>query len=168
MNIDASNQLFYYQHSRKKTAFKLLLNIALFPVYLLIIKFFWQEQAAYAEFYQMAVYIVIGVEAVLAGLCVWFFSHPAIFEIIVRDDEFTIHHATFKSDDFSVDPQAIEKIEHVASIDQSPSIIMQLTNGKRHYLSMNYNYSRKKLYAALQQVNPSIEVPEKVYRFTRR
>jgi hypothetical protein len=163
-----STPLFYYQHSRKKTAFKLLMNMALFPLYLVLLKFWWQEETAYIEFYQVAIYIVIGVEIVLAALCVWFFTHPALFEIIVREDEFTIHHATFKSDDFSIHPNTINKIEHVATVQQDTYIIMQLNDGTKHYLSMNYRYSRKKLYAALAQANPAIELPDSVYRFTRR
>lgn len=107
------------------------------------------------------------VGVILSSLMLWFLTSSKKFELYVTEDEFYSMHPTFKEWCFSVKPKDIKSIAHqYSTAGKMIKIDMKMNNGDRRQICKSYGYSRKNLYAALQQANPLIELPDNVNVFT--
>lgn len=139
------------------------------PFWLLLLMHFGTPKTENSNFIQIATYAIIGVEIVIVGCLTWLLRNPASFEIRLTENEFSISHPISKWWSFTVKPSDVMSIENVMDIHSVyDRIFINMINGERHALCCNYFYSRKKLYAALAKVNPSIIFPKNPYLFTSR
>ena len=160
--------VFHYAHSRRRTALNLLLGMLVLPLWLWLLSRLGAGRAGIDDFMALATKVTVGVEVGLACLCVWLLTHPDRFEITVTADRFEVHHPTFAQWSFCVAPSDLVRIEHTLDVHGFSAILLHLRAGQPLRLCKNYGYSRARLYAALQSVNPGLCLPERSDGFYRR
>ena len=162
--------LFHYAKTRRRQALKVGVNILLIPILLFAFHYFFKDKANFSEIYDIAVKAGVAAMVVLSGIFLWFLKSKEKFEIYVTGNEFYSHHPMFKEWCFSVDPKDIVEIEHHLRVDSSAmtNINVYLKDGTKVQICQNYPFSRKKLYAALEKVNPEIQFPDDPNVFTHR
>ena len=139
----------------------------LIPLYLLLFQHFGDDSAEFNDFYNQAVYFIIGLEILLAAYIIWLLKNPDAFEITLSAEEFSVYHPLSKQWTFKVKPQQIAEVKHCYGIDSGATIQVILKDGSKYYLCQNYNYSRQKLYQYLGQINPDITLPDNPYYFKK-
>lgn len=159
--------LFHYQYSRWRSALTLAVNLLVLPTYYLF--YLGGHHPQHEDVLQLILYALVAIELVLGAWLIWLLTHPATFEIRLSPDEFTIIHPTFSRWSFSVHPQDILRIEQdITGVDFRQEIRrLVLRDGQTFQICPNYRYSRKKLYAALKQANPAIELPRNPHHFRK-
>ncbi|GAA5136040.1 hypothetical protein [Thalassotalea piscium] len=159
--------LFHYERTRKKQAYTLAINIALLPVYLYILSITAKEHNDFEALFAIAEKSALGIGILLTAAMVWFLRSKDKFEIYVTHQEFYSMHPIFKEWCFSVNPKEIKCIKnHYGSGSKMTRIDLVMHNGDTFQICPNYDFSRKKLYQALQTANPLIELPANANLFT--
>ncbi|MFQ3230053.1 hypothetical protein [Reinekea sp.] len=160
--------LFHYTRSRKRQAATLAFNILLIPILLYVLTVVAKDQAGFYEVYATVKFGAFAIGLVLFTVMLWFLLSKDKFEIYVTRDEFHSLHPSMEEWCFTVSPQDIESINnHYSSGSQMTRIDMLMKDGNRYQICPNYNYSKTKLFSALKQANPSIEIPENAHTFKK-
>lgn len=159
--------LFHYRYSRHQTARNLVINMLILPGYYWLVHYLTAGQPQYENLLQILLYVLVALELAFAAITAWLLTHPAVFEIRVSEQEFTLIHPLFSHWNFSVNPQDILRIEQTITGIDFRRVVRQLVlhDGRTFEICPNYPYSRKALYAALKQANPAIELPSNPHYF---
>jgi hypothetical protein len=165
---------FYFSRTRKQSAVTLLQNaFIVLPAGLLITyiayTFFPDPNLdALGPYLYYFIAGVIIIEFALIGCAVWLLKHPAIFEVKLNEKAFVIEHSIRSQWCLSVDPSEISRIENRVARDGPKLMIMTMKNGESHKVSAlhYYQFSYKKLYHSLKEINPSIEIPKRPWLFS--
>ena len=130
------------------------------PLWLLVFKYLGEGKSGFEEMMQTLQYALIIVEVVLALVIAWLLKYPAMTEVRVSKDEFSISTPWDEYYCFSIKPSDIIRISHSLDVQNKiPIIIMETADGQKRRLFQE-SFSLKKLYAALATANPAIELPE--------
>lgn len=164
--------LFHYQRSRRQTARLIALNMLVLLVFYGLFHHLAEAEPQHQQLRDIALYGLIAVELILATALAWMLARPAVFEIRVSDQEFTIVHPTSRLWSFSVNPQDILRLEQTMEIlttdHHQLARRLVLRNGQTFEICRNYPYSVRALYDALKKANPAIELPSNPYYFKKR
>ncbi len=113
---------------------------------------------------QLLFWINIAVPVAVAGLfllAAYFWHKNEAFRIAVDDSHFEIVEPFITGSSFCVPVGDIVEIRHIHWKSSNHSLIqMQMKSGEQHQITMNRSFNRGKLYAALAEVNPAIQLPE--------
>lgn len=159
---------YYYERTRKQQAKVLVFNMIFLPFVLwLFLQLIPESEPVYKSFLAYVSYIIVAGEFVLLSVVVWLLAHPATFYIKLTKSEFSSFHPIFKKWTFSVNPFEVAEIEHSTDREAKSSFIsVKMNDGTLFLLCPNFAYNRKKLYDALQLVNPKIKIPRNTWLFS--
>ena len=159
--------LFHYTKTRKRQAIKVAVNILIIPVLLYMFQKAGKDQPNFEDVYAVAEKAAIALAVVLTGILIWFLKSKERFELYVTENEFYSYHPVFKEWCFNVNPKEIASIEHNLNVGagRMTNINVHLKDGRKCQISQNYAFSRKDLYAALQKINPDIDLPDNANTF---
>ncbi|WP_417731568.1 hypothetical protein [Rosistilla oblonga] len=159
-------QLYLYERKQRHTALVLLLNMGvLIAMYAAARKWIEPSEASDQLFYWVNIAVPV-VELCLLLLAIYFWLKNGRFRMSVDTNRFTVDDPISKTYSFSVPVSEIEGIRQTyRNHTNYTTTIMYMKSGETIQLTPNYNYSRRALYDALKEANPTIQLPEHPYRF---
>ncbi|WP_417735945.1 hypothetical protein [Rosistilla oblonga] len=158
--------LYHYERKQRHTALVLLFNmVVLFAMYGAAHKWIEPGEARDQLFYWINIAVPV-VEVCLLLLAIYFWMNNGRFRMSVDTNRFTIDDPISKTYSFSVPVSEIERIRQTyRNHTNYTTTVMYLKSGETIQLTPNYSYSRRALYDALKEANPTIQLPEHPYRF---
>ncbi|WP_034639967.1 hypothetical protein [Chitinilyticum aquatile] len=157
--------LFYYERTRRQQAAVLAFNMLFLPLVLWLLLLLIDDAAVYRKFAAVLQPMLIACELAMLGVLLWLLACPAAFTISLSHTAFSSHHPQFSAWCFAVHPQDIAEISYGNRRKGQSAIRIVLKDGQQVALSPNFAFSHRKLFAALQQANPAIRVPDPFWSF---
>ncbi len=159
-----THMLFFYEYTKKKAILVVLLNMIIVAFYLYLFETYAVKLPEFSGLSVLMTNVAITIELILFGYILWRLTKSSGFVVSVTKDRFKIEHPTSNGFCIDVSPSDISKITHAVNHNSEGTMAFKrvwLKSGESFEICRNYNYSLKKMYAALKKANPLIELPEK-------